>query len=46
MCSSDLNKYGADALRYYLLSSPIVQGEDLSFSEKGVDEVIDRKSVV
>ena len=35
-----MNKYGADALRYYLLSSPIVQGEDLSFSEKGVDEVM------
>ncbi|MBI5817332.1 MAG: class I tRNA ligase family protein [Candidatus Yonathbacteria bacterium] len=32
-------KYGADALRYYLLSSPIMHGEDLKFSEKGVDEV-------
>ncbi|HET8575354.1 MAG TPA: class I tRNA ligase family protein [Candidatus Paceibacterota bacterium] len=32
-------KYGADALRYYLLSSPAVHGEDLLFSEKGVDEV-------
>lgn len=35
-----LNKYGADAIRYYLLSSPIVHAEDLSFSEKGVDEVV------
>ncbi|MCW9054846.1 MAG: class I tRNA ligase family protein [Candidatus Pacebacteria bacterium] len=35
-----LNTYGADALRYYLLSSPIVRGEDLNFSEKGVDEVM------
>lgn len=35
-----LNKYGADALRYYLLSSPIVHAEDLAFSEKGVDEVV------
>jgi len=34
-----VNKYGADALRYYLLSSPVVSGEDLKFSEKGVDEV-------
>jgi len=34
-----VNKYGADALRYYLLSSPVVQAENLSFSEKGVDEV-------
>ena len=35
-----INKYGADTLRYYLLSSPIVRGEDLSFSEKGVDEIM------
>ncbi|MEK7568829.1 MAG: class I tRNA ligase family protein [Patescibacteria group bacterium] len=35
-----LNKYGADAVRYYLLSSPIVHAEDLAFSERGVDEVV------
>jgi len=35
-----LNVYGADALRYYLLSSPIIKGEDLNFSEKGVAEVM------
>ncbi len=34
------DKYGADALRYYLLSSPIARGEDLNFSERGVDEVL------
>ncbi|GMQ95368.1 MAG: hypothetical protein BMS9Abin13_481 [Patescibacteria group bacterium] len=34
-----VEKYSADALRYYLLSSPVVRGEDLNFSEKGVDEV-------
>jgi isoleucyl-tRNA synthetase len=34
-----VGKYGADAMRYYMLSSPVVRGEDLSFSEKGVDEV-------
>ncbi|MFH1713163.1 MAG: isoleucine--tRNA ligase [Candidatus Jacksonbacteria bacterium] len=34
-----INKYGADALRFYLLSSPAVRGESLNFSEKGVDEV-------
>ncbi|MBI4079681.1 class I tRNA ligase family protein, partial [Candidatus Kaiserbacteria bacterium] len=33
-----VEKYGADALRYYLLSSPVVQAENLNFSEKGVDE--------
>jgi isoleucyl-tRNA synthetase len=34
-----VNKYGADALRYYLTSSAVVRGEDLNFSEKGVDEI-------
>lgn len=32
-------KYGADALRYYLLSSPVMRAEDLNFSEKGVDAI-------
>lgn len=35
-----ISKYGADAVRYYMLSSPIVHAEDLSFSERGVDEVV------
>jgi len=35
-----VDKYGADALRFYLLSSPVVQAENLSFSEKGVDDVL------
>ncbi|HVT75118.1 MAG TPA: class I tRNA ligase family protein [Candidatus Paceibacterota bacterium] len=34
-----INRYGADSLRYYLLSSPVVAAQDLCFSEKGVDEV-------
>jgi len=34
-----VQKYGADALRFYLLSSPAVRAESLNFSEKGVDEV-------
>ncbi len=33
------DKYGADAMRYYMISSPVVHGEDLRFSEKGVDEI-------
>jgi len=33
-----VQKYGADALRFYLLSSPVMQAENLNFSEKGVDE--------
>lgn len=32
-----LQKYGADAIRLYLLSSPAVGAEDLRFSEQGVE---------
>lgn len=32
-----MNQYGADAVRLYLLSSPAVCGEDLRFSERGVE---------
>ena len=32
-------KYGADSLRYYILSSQLLRGEDLSFQERGVEEV-------
>ena len=31
-------KYGADAIRLYMLNSPAVRGEDLRFSEKGLVE--------
>lgn len=34
------NKYGVDAVRLYLLSSPAVYGEDLRFSEKEVEQVL------
>lgn len=34
-----IEKYGADALRFYLLTSPVVTGEDINFSEKNVQEV-------
>ncbi len=33
-----VDKYGADALRLYLLASPVMQAENLNFSEKGVAE--------
>lgn len=35
-----LDQYGADALRYFLLSSPGVRSEDVKFSPKSVDEVM------
>ncbi len=34
-----VGKYGADSLRYYLLSSPVVAAQDLCFTEKGVDDI-------
>jgi isoleucyl-tRNA synthetase len=34
-----LEKYGADAVRYYLMSNPVVNGENMNFSEAGVDEI-------
>lgn len=35
-----LNKYGADALRFYLLNSQAVVAGDLRFSERGVEHVL------
>jgi isoleucyl-tRNA synthetase len=35
-----LNAYGADALRAYLINSPIVRAEPLRFAEDGVREVV------
>lgn len=34
------DKYGADALRMYLMNSPVVRAEPLKFSEKGVEDVV------
>ncbi len=35
-----INQYGSDALRYYLLGSPVTHAEDIAFSEAGVNEVV------
>ncbi len=35
-----INKYGADALRYYLCTSPVMKADILLFSEAEVDEVV------
>jgi len=35
-----LDKYGADALRYFLMNSSAVKADEVRFSEKGVDEVM------
>lgn len=35
-----INKYGADAIRLYMMHSPAVRGDDLCFSENGVELVL------
>jgi isoleucyl-tRNA synthetase len=35
-----INEYGADAIRLYLLNSPAVKADDLSFSKAGVEVVL------
>lgn len=40
-----MNKYGSDALRYYLLTSPVMLADNLNFSEKGVQEAL-RKNIM
>jgi isoleucyl-tRNA synthetase len=35
-----IDEFGADALRAYLINSPVVRGEPLRFSEAGVREVV------
>jgi isoleucyl-tRNA synthetase len=39
-------KHGADAVRYYLATSPVMKADDLCFSEKGVDEVVKKVSLM
>jgi len=34
-----VEKYGADALRLYLMSSTVMKAENLNFDEKGVEEI-------
>nr|NVI69408.1 Isoleucyl-tRNA synthetase [Cucujiformia] len=35
-----VDKYGADALRLYLISSPVVRADNLRFKEEGVKDMI------
>jgi isoleucyl-tRNA synthetase len=35
-----VNKYGADALRLYLINSPVVRAENLRFREEGVRDIL------
>src|SRR6218665_2179376 len=35
-----LNQHGADALRLYLIDSPVVKGQEIKFTEKGVYDIV------
>lgn len=35
-----INEYGSDALRLYIINSPVVRAEDLKFQKEGVQQVI------
>ena len=35
-----MNQHGADALRLYLIDSPVIRAEELRFSESGVKEIV------
>ena len=38
--SAVMDSYGADAMRFYLMNSPVVKADDMRFSEKGVSDVV------
>lgn len=40
--SAVINEYGSDALRLYLINSPVVRAEPLRFKESGVKEVVSK----
>jgi len=33
-------QYGSDAIRFYLMNSPVMRGEDMNFSEEGIVETL------
>jgi isoleucyl-tRNA synthetase len=41
-----VNQYGADTLRFYLLSSPLIGGENLNFSESGLVETYKKVTIL
>ena len=41
-----IDKYGADAMRFYLLTSAAIKADDLRFSEDGVNEVLKKVLIV
>ncbi len=38
--SAVMDSYGADAMRFYMMNSPVVKADNMRFSEKGVSDVV------
>ena len=41
-----VDKFGADTLRFYMLSSPVMNAENFNFSEKGLEETYKKITVL
>src|SRR3989338_120520 len=41
-----IEKFGADALRFYLLSSPIMDAENINFKDSSVEEIYKKVIVI
>lgn len=41
-----VDKYGADALRFYLMSCPVMNADNLNFSDKSVEEIYKRLMIL
>jgi isoleucyl-tRNA synthetase len=41
-----INQYGADALRFYMLQSPLMNAENFNFSQKGLEETYRKITVL
>lgn len=41
-----VDKYGADTLRFYMLASPVVSADNFNFSEKGLEEIYKKVTVI
>jgi len=41
-----IEKYGVDAIRFYLMSNPVMNADDINFSDKSVDEIYKKVMVL
>jgi isoleucyl-tRNA synthetase len=41
-----IEKYGVDAIRFYLMANPVMNADDINFSDKAVDEIYKKVMVL